>query len=92
MELPLSNYEIYTYKQRENIQYTITSMVVSVSTEAYCHTIVRIKLKDSNRWFYRDFVLYNNIDVDVNDKVEIIYKLVVEGQYLKALIVDIKKL
>jgi len=92
MELLSSNYDIYTHKQRENIQYIIASTVVSVETEECRRTIVRIKLKNSNRWFYHDFTLYNKFTIEVNDRVEIIYRLVVEGHYLKALVVDIEKL
>ena len=48
-----------------------------------------IKLKDSDRLFYYDFTLHN---VDINDKVELTYKLIVEDQRLKAYTIDFKKL
>lgn len=83
MEKLLTYYDIYTYKQRENIRYTITSTVVWIEKGV-------IKLKDSNRLFYHDF---GSISQDyVETKVEIIYKLIIEGKYLKAIAIDVRKL
>jgi len=85
METLLNNYDVYTYKQRENIRYIIKSTVVYVEEK---DNVSIIRLKDSARLFY-NFTLCN---VDINDKVELTYKLIVEDQRLKAYATDFKKL
>jgi hypothetical protein len=90
MEAYLTDYEIYTYKNRENIEYVASSKVESIepckiSNDAF---FTRVKLVGNSKLFYCGNL--NNISVD--DKVEVTYKLIVEDQSLMAYTSKVKKI
>lgn len=89
MEIYLTDYEIYTYKNRETIEYIICSNVETIEPCKKANKIfTKVKLVDIPRIFYCENI--NNVSVD--DKVEIFYKLIVEDQKLVAYASKVKKI
>jgi len=90
MEPYLTDYEIYTYKNRENIEYTIHSQVETIENckKMNDKVFTRVKLVGIPKIFHCENI--NN--VNVGDKVEITYRLIVEDQKLVTYASKIKKI
>ena len=82
MEPYLTDYEIYTYKSRENIEYVAASKVEAIESCKISNNAIstRVKLVGNSKLFYCG----NLSNISVDDKVEVIYKLIVEDQLLMA--------